>query len=1025
MACRAPARVVHDQLIRLARSGCELSPILVGTTAWYDWLNAPETRSFSYETSKGRWTVRRELRQSRWYWYAYQTRQGKLCKLYLGKAEELSQHHLAQALDQDNGPPAQHARTLTTCVPARSQPVALKTNLILPSLPEFLVSRPRLLQLLQRGAARPLTFVCAPAGFGKTALVREWIAQSERPYAWISLDCKERDPWRFLTHLVGALQHIQPGFGSDLLIHDCSRSPSRLTKLLARLLNELTTLPENMTIIFDNYHLVANQRVHDALAFLLERLPPHVHVLIASRSTPGFPLARLRVSEKLIELHADDLRFTSTEIEQLLITNMHLALEPTELAQLEMRTEGWIAGLYLAWLTFQGKRASIQDVATLTGSNRFLLDYLREEVLAPQSEQVQAFLLATSLPAYFNVALCNAMTGQTSAEYLLERMESTGVLLIPHMERAGWYRYPRLWAEALRHHLHCTQPELAGALHRRASQWFEEQGMNDKAIEHALAVHDEARAATLIESAAPIWLEEGEIATLQQWLDALPDVIVRASPRLCICKVWLTFITSQASLFLSWIKAAEQALLACQEKLCPLLVCELRAEIAGLRAFYLFSFNDFANAITVCNQMLLQLPEENLYPRSLLLLVLGFASTCGISASAGSEPLFLAHCAIQAKGHALLLPFLLVGQAEIALARGSPTQAVQFFRQILALAAEQNMLAIYLAGLAHVGLGRVFWEWNNLEMARLHLLQAWDLGRQTQTVNTLFMASILLIQVAQAQRNAQEEDFWLQQMEELSLSQEQTVIPEFVAAMRVRRLLSDGEVETALFWMRDHHPILDKPDRRYNELRRFTQVRVLLAAARAYADESYVLQALKVLDRLHTRAEESGNIRVLLESLILHALAFHLAGRQTDALATLKQAVSLAEPGRYIRLFMDEGNLLTRLLRQLLEHQQTQKETDQTVNLTYLSKLLKALATPAVSSLPISSRSGEPILDPLSWREHEVLCLLADGRKNREIADELVVVTGTVKAHINAIYQKLGVNNRIQAVERARTLGLL
>lgn len=1019
------ARVVDNQLIHVAGSGGEQSLILVGTSAWYDWLNAPETRSFSYDASEGRLTVRRELRQNRWYWYAYRTCQGKLCKVYLGKTEELSQHRLACAWSQLSEVHAQRPQAVAKRVPTASPPVILKTRLIRPLLPEHLVSRPRVLALLHKGATKPLTLICAPAGFGKTALMREWVAQSERLCAWISLDREMGDVWCFLAHLLSALQHIQPNFGSDLLTHVCLPSPPPFTEILASLLNQLVALPDEVTIIFDNYHLITDQHIHDALAFLLEHLPPHVHMLVASRSALEFPLARLRVSEKIVELDADDLRFTSEETAQLLLTTMHLALEPVALALLEAQTEGWVAGLYLAAMTLQEGGHLAQDMATLAGSQRFVLIYVLEEILAPQSEQVQAFLLATALLERFNADLCCAVTGQAHAKHLLEYLEYEKLLLIPCEEQVDWYRYPQLWAEALRHHLECTQPELAAVLHLRASQWFEAQGMSEEAIKHAFASHDEGRAITLIEEATSVWLEHGEIATLRRWLDALPDGVVRASPRLCISKVWLTFIASQAHLFLSWIQAAEQALQMRQEQLSPPLVRELQAEIVGLLAFYQFSYNDSASAIVTCNQALLQLPAENLYPRSLLLLALGFASTCGINVKAGAEPLLQASQVIQARSHALLLPFLLIGQAEIALAQGSLTQAVQCSRQILALATKQDVLAVYVAGLAHFGLGRAFWEWNNLEMAKLHLLQAWDLGMQTQTANTLFMTGLLLVQVVQAQKDAPAEDFWGRRMEELGRRLEQTAIPAFVAAMHARRWLSEGNVEAALLWMHEHQVELEVPDRRHDEFKRFTQVRVLLAAARASADEAYVQQALAVLGCLRMQAEEAGNVRVLLESLILQTLAFHQIGEPANALAALTRAVTLAEPGKYLRLFVSEGNPLARLLRQLLEHQRAQRVPRQNISLTYLSNLLKAFAVPTVSSQLACSKSGEPLLDPLSWREREVLCLLAAGHKNREIAKELVVVTGTVKAHINTIYQKLGVNNRVQAVERARTLGLL
>ena len=1020
------ARVVqHNLRILLAETGRDVSSILVGTDAWYAWLNAAETRSFSYETEQGRVTVRRELRQHGWYWYAYRTCQGKLRKVYLGKAENLSPQHLAEAchrLSEPRDTPA-HASVRSPLLP--SQPALLTAKLIPPALPDPLVNRPHLCHLLQKAMTQPLTLVCAPAGFGKTTLVREWMAQGERSCAWLSLDREDNDPRHFLTALVAALQQIQPDFGSTLLALLSSFSPSAPSETLALLLNALCALSTTITLILDNYHVIVNQHIHDALAFVLEHLPPQLHLLLLSRSTPPFPYARLRASGKVSEIRAEDLRFTPAESEHFLLARMHLTMKAADVALLAERTEGWIAGLHLGALVLREGGDRTPGVTTFAGIYREVLAYVREEILAPQSEDIQTFLLASSLLEHCHAALCDAVMGREHTASLLEQVAQTNLLLFPCAEHPRCYRLPQLWAEALRHHLKLMQPELALTFHMRASRWFEEQGMSEQAIAHALAAHDEERAGWLLERAAPHWLERGEITTLHHWLDTLPDAVVRANPRLCISQAWLTFITTQAHLFLAWIEAAERALQNVQATLSSPLVNTLRAEIVGLRAFYQSSYDESANAIVACNQALLLLPEENWYPWGLLLVALGFAYTRGMSANAGSQALSQARSVLQTRGHALLFPYVLVGQVEISLAQGSPTQAAHFCRQILALTVEQNVPAVLSAALAHVGLGRVFGEWKNLDMARSHLLQAWDLATQTQTFHTLFLSSLLLIQLAQAEKDAQEEAYWLQQMEKLGRNLEQTVIPDFVLALRARRSLSDGDVEAALFWARNYQVASAKPDRRYDEWRRFTQVRILLAARRAFGDETCVQQALTVLERVKADAEEVGNVRVLIEALMLQALALQLIGEQADALTVLAHAVALAEPGRYIQLFVGEGDPLVRLLRHLFEQQRARKASERTLSLPYLSRLLKAFAAPMLSSLPTSARSGEPLLDPLSVREHEVLRLLASGRKNREIADELVVVTGTVKAHINTIYQKLGVNSRVQAIERARSLGLL
>ncbi len=1059
MARHPIARVLGNQLI--AGSNCDLPPIAVGTSAWYAWLDAPETRSFTYHTPAGRLTFRRELRHGCWYWYAYRARHGKLCKTYLGKSAELSQQHLNDALNKLGGSssladtpnkPGGLPVQKTQEVPAWDQEVSawnelpvqnqklsmqaqealldhrlflLKSKLVPPPAPEYLVPRQRLLRLLQASTAQAVTLVCAPAGFGKTILAREWMAQSGRVCAWISLEQEDNDPWRFLAYLSEALQQIQPGLGAELLVRHAASSRPALSEAIVVLLNELSSFPTEMTLIFDNYQSIENTSIHHALAFFIEHLPAHVHVLITTRSEFPCSLARLRASGCVSELDADALRFTQAEIEMLLLEKMQLELSSAELALLEQRTEGWIAGLCLASFAMRGQRDLAHAVATFAGTNRSVLAYLLEEVLVPQPEPVQSFLLATSLLECLQGALCSAVTGVADAESMLEHLERANLFLFPFEKQVGCYRYHPLWAEALRHHLERTRPDQVAVLHARAGQWFEEQGQIEKAIEHALAAQDSARAVGLIERVASTFLMRGEILTLHRWMDALPEAVVRASPRLCVVRTWLVFITSQPDTFLGWVEAAEQALHVQQQTLPPLSLSELRAELVGLRAIYEVSFNDFSGAITACNQALQQLPPGNLYPRALLLMMLAFAYTRGTDVSAGARAASQANSLLQVTGHALLLPYIIISQAEIYLTQGYPSQAARLCRQILALAVEQNVPAVFAAGIAHVCLGQVFWEWNNLEMARSHLLQAWDLGTQTQTCNTLFLSALLLTLVSQAQGEAQEVDFWWRQIDALIQKVGQTEVAEQVAAVRALSFLADNRVEDALLWLRERLHVLENRGKAPDESERCAQAHILIAAGRAYADGSYVCRALELLTSLYTAAEKAGKVRSQLEILVLQSLALQLAGQNTDALATLGRAVALAEPGRYIRVFVHEGEPMARLLRQLLEQQRAQKMPGHALSLTYLSNLLKTFAPSSVPALSASSIAGEPVLDPLSWREHEVLRLLAAGRKNREIASELVVVTGTVKAHINTIYQKLGVSSRVQAVVRARSLGLL
>lgn len=1028
MARHQIAHVVGDQLIPLDAAGSDLSGITLGTSAWYTWLNACESWSFAYHTASGALTARRELRHGCWYWYAYRAQRGKLGKVYLGKAEELSSQRLAEALKKLTEPSTLRAESQNTRddLPFVDQPtVLLTTKWAIPSLPPHLVTRPRLLEVVQPAAARSLTLISAPAGFGKTTLLGEWATSCGHSVAWLSLDEADNNPRRFLAYLIGALQKAHPALGNTIRDRCSVALQGSLTEAMMVLLNELAALPTAVTIILDNYHVIEHEAVHAALKMALDHLPAHVHLMIASRYDPPFPLARLRASGQLIELRAPTLRFTCEEVEAWFTSGVEFALGPAEISSLEQQTEGWIVGLQLAVLALQEEHDLSHDVARFAGNHQYILAYLLEEILEPQPEHIQSFLLHTSILDNFNSSLCGAVADQENTQSVLEYLERANLFIFPQTEQGGWYRYHHLFADALRYHLELTQPELVPVLHARASQWFEAHGCIKDAIKHALAAQDFRRAAALVEQAAEDCIRMGEVSTLQHWLAALPNAVVHASPRLCITAAWLSFITSEVSHFLSWVDAAGQALQVIQGTLPPTTVVVLQGEIAALRAIYSVSSHDAAGAIAACRQALQHLSPESLYPRSLILLILGIAYSRGGSVSAGTQALMEASSYLQVTGHALLYPYGLAFRAELFIAQGALSQAAKVYQQILTLAPGQDVPSLLAAGAAHVGLGCLFWEWNNLDAAWQHLLQAWDRGLQIQNGTILSNSAYLLALVSEAQGNRESADFWLRQTEIICQRAGHAESLAILAAGRARLSLAGGRVEEALRWLQERADFLEDPNNKRSEFEQLTQARVLIAAGRVGADESAVRRAHALLERLRDAAEAAGNVRLLLEALALQALALQLQGDDAGALSALGRAVSLAEPGRYIRLFLAEGEPMSRLLRKLLEQYRTQKRTERKISLAYLSNLLKAFAHPEASSLPTSPTQAQPLLDPLSWREREVLRLMASGRKNREIAEELVVVIGTVKSHINMIYTKLGVTNRVQAVAHARALGLL
>lgn len=903
-------------------------------------------------------------------------------------------------------------------------PVALlASKLRPPHLHAPLVVRERLLTCLDAGLERKLTLLVAPAGFGKTTLLAQWVNHRQRPAAWLSLDREDNDPQRFLAYLFGALQQVHSAISQSVFTEMSVPSLPSLIPAMATLVHELSRLSAGILLILDNYQVIAHQTIHRALTWLLDHLPAHVHLVLASRSEPYSQLARLRAAQQLVELDAQALRFTRAELEELLVSVLHIELRSEEIDLLERQTEGWIAGLHLAGFAMHGQQDPTHFITNFSGSNRYILAYLLEEVFEPQPPNIQHFLCATAILERFNGSLCSAVTGQAEAGSILAYVERANLFCFAYAEYKGWYRYHPLWAGALRHHLERTQPGQLSSLHTRASQWFEAHDMLEEAITHALAAHAVQRAAGLIEQMAPTLIRQGKIALAQRWLAALPAEVVRMHPRLCLSTAWLVFITAQAQRFPFWVDVAEQALRTRQETLPPELLMGLQTEIVVLRAVYAMAANNLATAIAICQQALHDIPNHNAYARGLVLLILGLTSARSINIHAGMQAISEAKNHIQATGtHVLLLSYVTAIQAELYMVQGYPAQAAKLYQQILTLTAAQNVAVSFASGLAYIGLGYASWEWNDLSEARQYLLQAWEIGQHNQAGNLLATSSLLLVLVSQAQKDQAAIAHWLQQVEAVCREAGHRELLALVAASCARQSLVDGHVDDALLWLHEHCTVLEKATNLDDEFEQLTLVRVLLAQGRAQADASCFQRALTLLERLHVSAEAAGRVRTLLEVQALRALALQGAGDHAGALRALEQAVTLAEPGSYVRVFVGEGDPMARLLRQLLVHQRAQKVPGQ---ITYLSNLLRACAHPCASASPLVSKECQPLLDPLSWREREVLRLMATGRKNKEIAEELVVVTGTVKAHMNAIYQKLGVSSRVQAIVRARALGLL
>ncbi|QBD80782.1 hypothetical protein EPA93_34375 [Ktedonosporobacter rubrisoli] len=1026
MARRAIARVISNQLWRLDATGNELAPIEVGAHDWYAWLEAQEASSFAYRTPYGAMTVRRESRQGGWYWYAYRLQGTRLRKVYLGKAGELTPQRLSQAITKLTDKPAlTPAEQLTRepqdiALPARG---LLKTRLSLPPCPAHLVSRQRLWQALYDGSSRHLTLLYAPAGYGKTTLLSEWVRYNNLPVVWLTLAEEDNEPLRFLTYLLAALQARYAQLGADILNGPLLWQQSSLFEALTEMLNELEGLSEDVLIILDNYHVIESQLVQEAIKFMLDHLPTRVHIILSTRYKPPFSLARLYMHGQVAELRANQLRFTQEEMQAFFRQGSH-ELTSVNLDCVNQNIEGWAVGLQLALQTARKPGAAPRSLVDLVKNNRYFQDYLVEEVLDYLPEHIRDFLLYTVSLEHFNGSLCRALTGQIEAQQILEQLDHENLFIVALPEQPGWYRYQRLFATALRHYLQQNQPDLIPEIHKRASDWFAEQGFTREAIEHSLSAQDLERAAGLIEQMIHPLLEEGEIETLQRWLTKLPDHILSASPLLCIASAWLIFLTTQALQdFAIWLDTAEESILAQEEQLSPATVASLRGEIIALRTIHKVAYNDFAYAAAACSQILSILPEDKAYARNFVSFALALAYQRGISVSTAWQMWAQVNSDNQVADHALLGPYILQLQAELYAVQGQPFEALKRYQRILSLVKREN---IHPAGVICFRVGMLFWDWNNQETARQYLLQAWDIGQQADSSVVMLNSATCLAQIAQIQGRTDEADRWLKHTDVCFQSAGKFEVIDLQAALYAWIELQRGHLDEALLWAQKRVRAGEEASQLNAEEVDLTMAQILVQACHEQADNAVLVQqATDTIERLRTNAETVGKIYDLIIILGLQALLLYSQDKIEDALSVLERSVLLAEPGRYIRLFIDMGEAMEKLLRLLRERYKTVKATERPINLAYVRRLLEAFVQPVPHTRLITTGEERILLDPLSSRELEVLRLLAIGKKNQEIARELVIVTGTVKAHINSIYRKLSVNSRVQAIARARALNLL
>ncbi|MBV9960153.1 MAG: hypothetical protein JO360_17135 [Acidobacteria bacterium] len=896
----------------------------------------------------------------------------------------------------------------------------LMTKLYLPPARQTLVERPRLLQHLDEGLQGKLTLISAPAGFGKTSLVTAWKQQNEMPLAWLSLDEEDNEPTRFADYLVAALQTVDEELAEETagLLRGSASPP--LTLVLSSLLNELNAHDAEFVLALDDYHVIAEPLIHEAVSVLIERLPPHVHALVASRSDPPFPLARLRARGELKEIRAYDLRFNEAESNVFLNDVMSLGLASDDVHALEERTEGWITGLQLSALSLRGRENKSEMVREFAGDNRFILDYLLEEVLNGQPERVQDFLLRTSVLTRLNGPLCDALTQDHNGHDTLQQLERANLFLIPLDNKGNWFRYHHLFADLLRLKLRHKQPSAIRELQLKASVWCEENELSEEAIGYALAAQDWMRALDLIEPISYQLITLGGFERLNRWLEAIPETALKTRPILLAGYVPTLLYKAEFDRVEKYARLMETA----EPE-------EVRRRLSSTawssRSLVAVARGELAEAIECSRKSFELLLPGDVKQRAVVLQTrVRYVCLQGDMKESERE-LLEALPAYKQAGHIMFEVWGLTLLGFIRSMQGRLHEGADVLRQVIQYTKEQMPNRPETLVYTHSFACDIYREWNDLEAARTCLNEALTVIRQTGRES--YIASVaehlkslaLMLELC----GETEEAFELIRsgINRVRKYRDEATAGRLLALEALLRLRR-GEMAAVNRWAESSGlSPADEPD--YSkELNHITYARWLIASGKAE-------EARPLLSRLRRAARKADRQRIVLEILRLEALAQQACDDEPLAIKTLEQALLLAEPESHLRGFIDEGKALSKLLVEALKQHGKRWETAAPALLRFVIKLNEAFGRLAPAPRTRAAQTESESLpwwyvnDPLSERELEVLQHVAQGRSNQDIADKLFLSAGTVKRHLSNIFQKLDVHSRTQAIERARNLKLL
>jgi LuxR family transcriptional regulator, maltose regulon positive regulatory protein len=926
----------------------------------------------------------------------------------------------------------------------------LSTKFFVPVPPGPVISRPRLDALLDQGLEHSFTLVSAPAGFGKTTLLSTWM-QSQLAHniqlCWLSLDEEDNDPRLFWIYVVSALHRQKPERFEPLLMDLQSSSPPSLKSLLATLINLLAEERKHFVLILDDYQVITEEQVHTTLAYLVEHLPAQLHIMLATRADPPLPLPLLRARQVASEVRTDQLRCTVEETGVFFQEVMGVQLPDETVQEVTNRTEGWLVGLHLLGLSLDGRIDPATLLEQVSGEQRYILDYLTEVVLQRQPPEVQLFLLGTSILEQLSASLCDAVLGQTGSRHMLEWLEQTNLFVVPLDIKREWYRYHALFAEALRYQLERTHADLVPVLHHRASRWYTEHDQTTEAIIHAFKAREWEWAAELIERKSFqlmtfSWgVSQHQLASFQYWVKQLPTEVMGSRPRLCLACAYLLSMVAPYPILEAWFEAAEASLTTSLGTQTPVAASQpmqvllgqqeqqdLLTEVIIWRATLRSLWEDYGpEALSLCQQVLVLVSPENALARARIAFaqfVASYVSSANDAVTAIESGLQVNLPAQAGNLPASLAITFMASTALCMIGTGQLHEAQRLIQQATHLSSKAEGPPLPEVGGSAIFQAEILREWNQLKAARTLAEEALSLCQQSESIALLpsvvcGYAVLLRIALSCGELHAAREA--LQELERLSKSLSEPVFLHFRSFFtigdQVRLWLACGELEHATRWVE----MLDLRERHGTPL---ACEREEIACARVYLATGQPNLALQRLGPVLQRATEGKRWGHVIEIRLLQALAYQMHHEQTQALSALSEAIYLAEPEGYIRSFVDEGVPMGALLSQLRQQQCKAGPTP------YLDTLLAAFPQQSKAQQYQPKHAGEhakvqPLLDPLSEREREVLQVLARGVPNQEIAQELVIALDTVKRHVTHIFAKLGVQNRVQAIRQAQMLGLL